>query len=154
MSESDPFARRSLRDWLFDVFRTSYHTGYSTHREELTTHDDGNSNKQPTTETPRSVPDARTRLLESYHRSDPPCGMRNCSHGTFSPRPDDERYRPWDVTSKQPAGGGDDYGFSGGPSRSQPTSAHGSDNAPSMESSASALPLKNRKTLYVRVAMR
>jgi len=32
----------------------------------------------------------RTRLLESYH--DPRiCGLRNCNHGTFSPRPDSVR---------------------------------------------------------------
>lgn len=33
-----------------------------------------------------SAPDVRTRLLESYDRSDPVCGERRCSHGTFSPR--------------------------------------------------------------------
>jgi hypothetical protein len=30
-------------------------------------------------------PDARTRLLEDYHRG-AACGSRNCNHGTFSPR--------------------------------------------------------------------
>jgi hypothetical protein len=29
--------------------------------------------------------DARTRLLEDYHKSGS-CGMKNCNHGTFSPR--------------------------------------------------------------------
>lgn len=34
--------------------------------------------------------DERTRLLESYH--DPRvCGLRNCNHGTFSPRPGSDR---------------------------------------------------------------
>lgn len=35
-----------------------------------------------------SEPDARTRLLESYDRSNPVCGERRCSHGTFSPQPE------------------------------------------------------------------
>ena len=36
--------------------------------------------------TSANAPDVRTRLLESYDRSDPVCGERRCSHGTFSPR--------------------------------------------------------------------
>lgn len=33
----------------------------------------------------RAEPNARTRLLEDYHRG-AACGSRNCNHGTFSPR--------------------------------------------------------------------
>lgn len=32
-----------------------------------------------------SEPTVRTRLLESYDESNPVCGERRCSHGTFSP---------------------------------------------------------------------
>src|ERR1700722_2656478 len=34
----------------------------------------------------QAEPNARTRLLEDYHRG-AACGLRNCNHGTFSPRP-------------------------------------------------------------------
>jgi hypothetical protein len=34
----------------------------------------------------QAEPNARTRLLEDYHRG-AACGSRNCNHGTFSPRP-------------------------------------------------------------------
>src|SRR5271170_7008963 len=38
-----------------------------------------------TVEPTRAESNARTRLLEDYHRG-AACGSRNCHHGTFSPR--------------------------------------------------------------------
>jgi hypothetical protein len=35
-------------------------------------------------ETPQREADARTRLLEEYHKGSV-CGVRHCNHGTFSP---------------------------------------------------------------------
>lgn len=143
MADSDPYARRSLRDWLFDSFRTSTQTNPPTPQARLADED------ATTTEYPSEVPDARTRLLESYYRPNPVCGEQTCNHGTFSPRPEDQEIRqPWGESSIPAASAGI---LSGESSRIRLTSAPESENIPSMESSASALAVKNRRTLYVRV---
>lgn len=148
MPETDA-SRRSLGDWLFDVFRTSSQPNASAPPEpEPQSANDHVSNNRNATEDQPSMADARTRLLESYDRQDPLCGMRSCNHGTFSPRPEEQDRRLWG--SMAPVDGGGSPEFFGGFSGTRPTSAR-SENGPSMESSASALPLKNRKTLYVRV---
>jgi hypothetical protein len=76
--ESD--ARRTLQDRIVDVFRPNSRSPagfepagqgiHSTQGLGIT----GDSHD-------------RARLLESYDSSDPVCGERRCSHGTFSPRP-------------------------------------------------------------------
>ena len=146
MPEPDA-SRRSLADWLFDVFRTSSQPNASALPEPRSADDDVSNNRNATEDQP-SMADARTRLLESYDRQDPMCGMRSCNHGTFSPRPEEQDRRLWG--SMAPVDGGGSPGFFGGFSGTRPTSAR-SENGPSMESSASALPPKNRKTLYARV---
>lgn len=82
MSESSPLIgqdadeARNLRDRLSDIFRSRPLS--ETEPEQV-----GGRNGQGLGIT--SEPDVRTRLLESYDRSDPACGERRCSHGTFSP---------------------------------------------------------------------
>lgn len=147
MPEPDA-SRRSLGGWLFDVFRTSSQPNTSALPESQPADDEDVSNNRNATEDQSSMADARTRLLESYDRQDPLCGMRLCNHGTFSPRPEDQDKRLWG--SMAPVDGGGSSGFFGGSSGTRPTSAR-SENGPSMESSASALPLKNRKTLYATI---
>jgi len=140
MADSDPYSRRSLRDWLLDSFRASAQTNTPAPQARPAEED------APTAEYPSDVPDARSRLLESYYRPDPVCGMRTCNHGTFSPRPEDQEIRqPWSGDSTPPVFAG---GLSGESSRIRPASAPGSETIPSMESSAS---IKNRRTLYVRM---
>lgn len=145
MPETDA-PRRSLGDWLFDVFRTSSQPNTSAIPEPQSADNDISNNRDTTaTEDQPNMADARTRLLESYDRQDPLCGMRSCRHGTFSPRPEDQDKRLWG--SMAPVDGGESSWFFGGSSGTRPTSSR-SENGPSMESSTSALPLKNRKTLY------
>lgn len=137
MADSGPYFRRSLRDWLPDSVRASAQTNTPTPQARLAEED------APAAEYPSDAPDARSRLLESYYRPDPVCGMRTCNHGTFSPRPEDQEIRqPWSGNSTPVFAGG----LSGESSRIRPTSAPGSETIPSMESSAS---IKNRRTLYV-----
>lgn len=147
MAESD-LPRQSLRDWLFDVVRTSYQTNASTtpeHQPAIDNFRNDEDARQPL----MSAPDARTRLLESYDRSDPICGERTCNHGTFSPRPEDQREISWDASSMPPTTSAGD-GFPGESSRTRPELGPRSETVPSLESSASTLPLKNRRTLYAR----
>lgn len=141
MAESD-LPRQSLRDWLVDVVRTSYQTNASTTPEHQHARGDEDT-RQPL----MSAPDARTRLLESYDRSDPICGKRTCNHGTFSPRPEDQREISWDASSMPPPIN-DGNGLAGESSRARPELGPRSETVPSLESSVSTLPLKNRRTLY------
>lgn len=148
MADSD-LPRRSIRDWLFDVVRTSYQTNASTTLEDRPATDSIPSD-EATRQPPISAPDARTRLLESYDRSDPICGERKCNHGTFSPRPEDQRGLSWDASSiPPPTSTGDGYP---GESSRRPELGPRSETVPSLESSASTLPLKNRRTLYARAS--
>ena len=88
MGESSPLLRqeseanRSLQDRIVNIFRP-------TSSSRIESNDDSSRNTPGLGVTDASELDARTRLLESYHRSDPVCGERRCSHGTFSPRPDE-----------------------------------------------------------------
>jgi hypothetical protein len=50
----------------------------------------------------QAEPNARTRLLEDYHRG-AACGSRNCNHGTFSPRP--RSYQNSVSSGNDPVGG-------------------------------------------------
>lgn len=150
MSESD-LPRRSLRDWIFDVVRTSYQSNTSTAPEDQPADDNDIPNDEAARQPPTSVPDARTRLLESYDRSEPLCGERTCNHGTFSPRPEDQRERSWDATSMPPVTSTGDTGYPGETSGTRPMFGPRSETAPSLESSVSTLRLKNRRTLYARL---
>ena len=78
----EPDPRRSLHDRIVDVFQhIPSHSDID--NEGIKNHQQGLGI------TTSSGPDARFRLLESYNQSDPVCGERRCSHGTFSPRPGD-----------------------------------------------------------------
>ncbi|RJE21454.1 hypothetical protein PHISCL_06208 [Aspergillus sclerotialis] len=127
---------RTLRERLVDIFRTSSQTSYPV----LPENDSARVNEQPDNDHavvyPIQEPDARTRLLESYHRREPICGLESCNHGTFSPR----------VGSRTPGYNGA-YGPSG-QSSARPGSAERSDITSSMERSTSELPVKNRTILY------
>ncbi|EAW09946.1 SulP family inorganic anion transporter [Aspergillus clavatus NRRL 1] len=122
---------RSLRDRIFEVFRTSSPTSFSATAE-------ANPRNLPTYVA--GEPGPRTRLLDSYDDREPLCGQSTCSHGTFSPRPEDH---------------GGDVQWAGGrveiPGDSSASSSHmhGPDNLPSMESSMTASLVKNRNALYI-----
>lgn len=143
MAESDPYLGRSLRDWLLGSFRTSLQADPTatpqTPQERVA--------QEHTTNTamagPSVAPDVRTHLLDSYYNTDPACGKRSCNHGTFSPRPEDPALFTPPILSGLHAGES---------SRTRPTSAPGSEYFPSVDSSVSALPVKNRRALYVRTS--
>jgi hypothetical protein len=91
MSSSNPIhspradERRSLRDRIADILRPSspgWILRSNNHAEAGRSSDfDPSSNLDGVRE-----PDDRSRLLEDYNRSDSVCGLRECNHGTFSPR--------------------------------------------------------------------
>ncbi|KAJ5749642.1 hypothetical protein N7533_006670 [Penicillium manginii] len=91
----------------------------------------------------------RARLLESYDSSDPVCGERRCSHGTFSPRPQASEQQSYLET----AGGQFGYGgignsgaASGGddPLASRPESDY-----TSQMKSSTALSMNEHQKLYI-----
>lgn len=131
----DAGVSRTLRDRVADIFRSSSQPSYSA----LPGEDSPRTNDQPnygqSAEPPSQDPDIRTRLLESYHRREPVCGLESCNHGTFSPRPG----------TQTPAYKGI-YGASG-QSSARPGSAQRSEVASSMERSTE-LPVKNRTLMY------
>lgn len=152
MSDSSPLprhesdARRSLQDRFVDVFRSDsssmlssgYASGHNGNQGLGITH---------------SESDVRTRLLESYDRSDPACGERRCSHGTFSPRPEGAERQIYLENPRSQLGytGVEDTGaasshFHGGdePAGSRPDSEYMSQ----MKSSQSALSKNEHKKLY------
>ncbi|KAA8646452.1 SulP family inorganic anion transporter [Aspergillus tanneri] len=152
MSDPDLFHRernRSLQARIFDVFRNPPPTSAPNCSAEHagTTQAHGAS----TTGYP---PGERTRLLESYHRREPLCGLRGfCDHGTFSPRLEQGEGQAWDTGSMNGIG---NSGRPGHPEETGPTgnsdSVQGPENIPSMESSTSSLPTKNWTSLYVYIS--
>lgn len=155
MSDSNPLprhgpdARRSLQDRFVDVFRSNSSSRLSSGYES------GRNGTQGLGITHSSEPDVRTRLLESYDRSDPVCGERRCSHGTFSPRPEGAERQIYLENSRSQLGytGVEDTGaasshFHGGdePPGSRPDSVYMSQ----MKSSLSALSKNEHKKLYAK----
>lgn len=135
----DPGTPRSLRDRIADIFRTSSQTSYSAAPNNAVYGNGPTSNDR--LEYPSHEPDARTRLLESYHRAEPICGSKPCDHGTFSPRPEGYEQSQWQS---------DGYGAprTSGESSVRPGSAGRSDNMSSFENLLSKSPLKSRASLY------
>lgn len=127
---------RTLRERLVDIFRTSSQTSYPSLPEDDSTRINEQAHNDHAVVYPSQEPDARTRLLESYHRREPICGLESCNHGTFSPR-----------AGSHTLGYNGAYGPSG-QSSARPGSAQRSDTTPSMERSTSELPVKNRTILY------
>lgn len=100
-----------------------------------------------------SEPDVRTRLLESYDRSGPVCGERRCSHGTFTPRPEEAERHSYLATSggvEYP--GGRDTGAASGHFNDDLSGSHAeSEYTSQMKSSLSALSMVESKKQYVKL---
>ncbi|KAJ5266875.1 hypothetical protein N7478_009683 [Penicillium angulare] len=150
MSESSPLIgqeaddARNLRDRLADIFRPRPLPG--------TEPDEGGAqNAQGLGIT--SEPDVRTRLLESYDRSNPACGERRCSHGTFSPHVETaERHAYLGSSHSRIAGNGtNEAGAASGafPGDGNSDSRQDSEYTSQMKSSFSALSMNDSKKLYI-----
>lgn len=145
MSNSDPAhpydsgPARPLRNRIVDIFRTSSQTSYSALPDSEPDGNGARSRDYP--EYSSQEPNARTRLLESFHRPDSIFRSKSDS-GMFSPRPE---------ASKQPGWQSDYYGAPGrsGQASVRAGSAERSVNASSMEHLLSKSPLNNRTSLYV-----
>lgn len=150
-SESSPLlrqesdARRTLQERIVDVFRPNSRSISPAGFESA---GQGIQSTQGLGITSNSH--VRARLLESYDTSDPVCGERRCSHGTFSPRPEASERQAYLET----AGGQFGYGGIGNsgatssgddPNGSRPESEYTSQ----MKSSTSALSMNEHKKLYV-----
>lgn len=97
---------RSLRNRIFEIFRSSPQAGPSTiSSEEAEPHD-----LRPGEESASQASNERTRLLESYTRRESVCGTSPCNHGTFSPRAVTEHgYGAGSVSSVPEAPGAEDH---------------------------------------------
>jgi hypothetical protein len=86
---------RSLRDRIADLLRPSSPSartaGLNDSGLEGRPSDFGNSSNA---NLPPEFPDDRTLLLDNYERRESVCGQRECNHGTFSPRPEDQDAGP------------------------------------------------------------
>ncbi|OOQ87935.1 putative sulfate transporter [Penicillium brasilianum] len=153
MSESSPLLRqgseghRSLQNRIIDILRTPG-------SRRASPGPDSRDGGRGLGITMTSEPDARARLLESYHQADPICGERRCSHGTFSPRPEGADRQDYPVPSSVP------FGYNGdGETGATPSHSHGGDDQPGsrpdseytaqMKSSLSALSMNEDKKLYI-----
>lgn len=148
MSDSSPQARqdtdeaRNLRDRLADIFRSRPFNS--------ATDESGVQGAQGLGIT--NEPDVRTRLLESYNRSDPACGERRCSHGTFSPHVETaERLAYMRSSGSHIANNGiGEAGMASSPFRggdTRPESHQDSEYTSQMKSSISALSTQDSKKL-------
>ncbi|PIG83998.1 sulfate transporter [Aspergillus arachidicola] len=150
----EPTQQRSLRDRIFNLFRTSSSNDAPGLPARLVTAESAAQNEGSALIYPPREPDARTRLLESYDRGER--GLRNSGvHGTFSSRPEQEDIQKWDASSlqnagneerPQPPGGADGHIGSPGDVSGYP---QGPENIPSLDSSFTALHMKNHKSLYI-----
>ncbi|KJK66358.1 SUL1 like protein [Aspergillus parasiticus SU-1] len=149
----EPTQQRSLRDRIFNLFRTSSSNDAPGLPARLVTAESAAQNEGSALIYPPREPDARTRLLESYDRGER--GLRNSGvHGTFSSRPEQEDIQKWDASSlqnagneerPQPPGGADGHIGSPGDVSGYP---QGPENIPSLDSSFTALHMKNHKSLW------
>ena len=73
--------------------------------EDNGTGNDGDKISGGMTEPTQREADARTRLLEDYHKSHHVCGSKNCNHGTFSPRISGHRSNRSSISSIRGFGG-------------------------------------------------
>lgn len=147
MSDSPPAGQdteeaRNLRDRLADIFRPRPF-GSATDQSGV----QGAQGLGITNE-----PDVRTRLLESYDRSDPACGERRCSHGTFSPHIETpERFAYSRSSGSHIAHNGiGESGMASSPLRGgdgRPESHQDSEYTSQMKSSVSALSTQESKKL-------
>lgn len=128
---------RTLRDRLVDIFRNSSQSSDPAFPQNVSY---GNGT-HPSNLGYSQEPDARTRLLESYHRREPICGSTSCNHGTFSPRSEGHENSPWQSGY---------YGTTGysAESSTRPGSADRSENTSSLENLISKQPMRSRTSLY------
>lgn len=155
MSESSPLLRqdseghRSLQNRIIDIFRTPGGRRASPGPDSS----DGGRDTPGLGITTTKEPDARTRLLESYHQADPICGERRCSHGTFSPRPDGADGQDYSVPSSVHFGydGNGETGATPSHSHDHPGSRPDSEYTSQMKSSLSALSMNEDKKLYAHL---
>jgi hypothetical protein len=154
MSESSPLLRqdseghRSLQSRIVNIFRTP---GSQTASPGADNSDNGRGTPGLGITT-TSEPDARTRLLESYHQADPICGERRCSHGTFSPRPEGADGHDYSIPPSV------HFGYNGnGETGATPSHSHGGDDHPgsrpdseytSQTKSSFSLSMNEDKKLY------
>jgi hypothetical protein len=155
MSESSPLLRqdseghRSLQNRILNIF----HNPGSRRASPVPNSGDDGRGTPGLGITASDEPGARTRLLESYHQSNPICGERRCSHGTFSPRPEGAERQDYSAPSSV------HFGYSGnGETGAAPSHPHGGDDHPGsrpdsedtsqMKSSFTALSMNEDKKLY------
>ncbi|GAB1202036.1 hypothetical protein APSETT445_000643 [Aspergillus pseudonomiae] len=146
--------QRSLRDRIFNLFRTSSSNDAPGLPARLVATESAAQNEGSAIIYPPREPDARTRLLESYDRGER--GRRNYGdHGTFSSRPEQEDIQKWDVSSLQNAGNeerpqlpGEADGHIGPPSDASGY-PQGPENIPPLDSSFTSLHMTNHKSLYI-----
>lgn len=72
----------SLRDRIADIFNPSSSISGVAAPDRNHTTENGHGDAH------EGSPHDRTRLLEGYDRRESACGQSECSHGTFSPRPE------------------------------------------------------------------
>ncbi|KAE8367665.1 sulfate transporter family-domain-containing protein [Aspergillus caelatus] len=151
----EPTEQRSLRDRILNLFRNSSSNNDAPgHPTSLVTAESAAQNEGSTIIYPPREPDARTRLLQSYDRGER--GLRNSGeHGTFSSQPEQDDIQKWDASSLQNAGHegtpqlpGEVDGHIGLPSDASGYPS-GPENIPSLDSSFTALHMKNQKSLYI-----
>lgn len=81
---SPPEDPSALRDRIADIFNPSASSS------GLAESDRNNATENVHDNTHDGPPNDRTRLLDGYNRRESVCGQPQCSHGTFSPRPEDQ----------------------------------------------------------------
>ncbi|KNG86368.1 sulfate transporter, partial [Aspergillus nomiae NRRL 13137] len=146
--------QRSLRDRIFNLFRTSSSNDAPGLPARLVATESAAQNEGSAIIYPPREPDARTRLLESYDRGER--GRRNYGdHGTFSSQPEQEDIQKWDASSLQNAGNeerpqlpGEADGHIGPPSDASGY-PQGPENIPPLDSSFTSLHMTNHKSLYI-----
>lgn len=84
---SQPEGTPSLRDHIVDIFSSGSSKQPSTiHRHEVT-------ERNIESESPANKTDElneTSQLLQDYERRQSACGLRECNHGTFSPKPEQQ----------------------------------------------------------------
>lgn len=149
MSESSPLLRqesdtRTLQERIVGVFRPN---SSSRSPAGLEGSDHGAHGTQGLGISSDS--NARARFLESYDTSDPVCGERRCSHGTFSPRPEASERQSFLGNSEGQYGYGSIGVLGGAPGGDDPLGSRpDSEYTAQMKSSTSALSMNEHKKLY------
>ncbi|KAL2861142.1 SulP family inorganic anion transporter [Aspergillus lucknowensis] len=144
---SDADLNRSLRDRIFDIFRTSspsFVPSSGTHTGIMSGVESGEGN-------PARGVTIRTPLLRSYDRCEPPCGLGDsCNHGTFTPRVTTDEQLGWLTTSTSELEGEGPH--TPGNFNQQPLSVvpalHGPENLP-LAGGSTPLPVKHSRSMYM-----